>query len=90
MRDGEGLRQVVRNGYGKERKNTTGSGTIAVRAPRIEDRRVGHNFCSWILPPYLRKSANVESILPVLYLKVLPGNALVMTLVDYMQVPYLH
>lgn len=75
LRDDEGLRQIVRNGHGKERKITTGSGTIAVRAPRVEDRRVGHSFCSRILPPYLRKSANVESILPVLYLKGLSGNA---------------
>ena len=75
FRDDDGLRQVVRNGHSKERKITTGSGTIAVRAPRVNDRRVGHNFCSRILPPYLRKSANVESILPVLYLKGLSGNA---------------
>lgn len=75
LRDDDGLRQVVRNGHGKERKITTGSGTIAVKAPRINDRRAGHSFYSRILPPYLRKSANVESILPVLYLKGLSGNA---------------
>jgi len=75
LKGDDGLRQVVRNGHGKERKITTGSGTIAVRAPRVNDRRAGHNFYSRILPPYLRKSANVESILPVLYLKGLSGNA---------------
>ena len=77
FRDDDGLRQVVRNGRSKERKITitTGSGTITVRAPRVNDRRDGNSFCSRILPPYLRKSANVESILPVLYLKGLSGNA---------------
>lgn len=75
LRSDDGLRQVVRNGLAKERKITTGSGTIAVKAPRVNDRRPGHNFYSRILPPYLRKSANVESILPVLYLKGLSGNA---------------
>jgi len=75
LRDDDGLRQVVRNGRSKERKITTGSGTITVRAPRVNDRRDGNSFCSRILPPYLRKSANVESILPVLYLKGLSGNA---------------
>lgn len=73
--DDKGHRQVVRNGRHKERKVTTGAGTIAVKAPRVNDRREGHGFCSRILPPYLRKSANVESILPILYLKGLSGNA---------------
>ncbi len=46
FRDGDGFRQVVRNGHAKERKITTGSGTIAIRAPRVKDRRVGHSFYS--------------------------------------------
>ena len=70
-----GHRHVVRNGRHKERKVTTGAGTLKVRAPRIKDRREGENFVSRILPPYLRKSANVESVLPALYLKGLSGNA---------------
>ena len=75
LRGDDGLRQVVRNGLAKERKITTGSGTISFKAPWVNDRRPGHNFYSRILPPYLHKSANVESILPVLYLKGLSGNA---------------
>ena len=75
QRDDEGRRLVVRNGMGRERQVTTGAGTLAVRAPRVNDRRDGKKFSSSILPPYLRRSANVESILPLLYLKGLSGNA---------------
>lgn len=69
QRDSDGHALVVRNGKAKERKVTLGAGTVEVRAPRVNDRREGHQFTSSILPPYLRKSANVESLLPILYLK---------------------
>lgn len=75
LRDPEGKRLVVKNGKARERKITVGSGTVAIQAPRINDRREGEKFQSKILPPYLRKSPNVESILPILYLKGLSGNA---------------
>ena len=68
-RDEGGRALVVRNGKGKARKVTVGSGTLDVRAPRVNDRREGEQFTSKILPPYLRKSANVETLLPILYLK---------------------
>jgi hypothetical protein len=65
---------VVRNGRGRTRKVTLGGGTIAVNAPRINDRRVGSNgqrfkFTSRILPPYMRRSPKVAELLPVLYLR---------------------
>ena len=75
QRDKDGRRQVVRNGKAKERKITTGAGTIGVKAPRVNDKRPGQKFSSAILPPYLSKSKNVMSILPILYLKGLSGNA---------------
>ena len=75
QRDESGKRLVVRNGSAKTRKLTLGSGTIEVKAPRVNDRRAGEKFESKILPPYLRKSPNVESVLPLLYLKGLSGNA---------------
>ena len=75
IRDEKGYRQVVRNGKGKTRRVTTGAGTLEVQAPRVNDKREGEKFSSFILPPYLRKSKNVESILPLLYLKGLSGNA---------------
>ena len=37
--DGHGHQLVVRNGRAKERKVTVGSGTIRVRAPRVNDKR---------------------------------------------------
>ena len=71
----DGKRLVVRNGRSRKRKVTIGSGTVEILAPRINDRRLDKKFVSNILPPYLKKSANVETILPLLYLKGLSGNA---------------
>lgn len=73
-RDEAGRRLVVRNGVAKERKVTTGAGSLPVQAPRVDDRRPDHKFISDILPPYLRKSPKVESLLPLLYLKGLSTN----------------
>src|SRR3954462_10435065 len=39
-RDEHGRRLVVRNGRARERKVTVGSGTVAVQAPRVNDKRV--------------------------------------------------
>ena len=36
----DGRRLVVRNGHARERRVTVGSGTVAVRAPRVNDKRV--------------------------------------------------
>lgn len=44
-------------------------GEVAIRAPRINDQREGFKFTSKILPPYLRKSPNLEGLIPILYLK---------------------
>ena len=67
--DESGKRLVVRNGRGKSRSITVGSGDIDINCPRVDDRRDGEKFISSILPPYLRKSPKVESLLPILYLK---------------------
>ena len=40
----------------------------------MNDKRDGEKFFSKILPPYLRKSPKVESLLPLLYLKGLSTN----------------
>lgn len=78
--DANGRRLVVRNGSSKSRKITTGAGTFEIAAPRINDKRENQKFVSNIIPPYLRKSKNVESLLPLLYLKGLSGNAFFETL----------
>ena len=74
QRDDDGRALVVRNGYAGPRKVTLGSGTIEVRAPRIDDRRVDESgerqrFRSRILPPYMRRSPKVAEVLPLLYLR---------------------
>src|SRR5438477_11819163 len=38
--DEDGHRLVVRNGRARERRVTIGSGTIPIRAPRVNDKRV--------------------------------------------------
>ena len=72
--DEEGKRLVVRNGVSKSRTVTMGSGAVEVQCPRVNDRRDGEKFLSSILPPYLRKSPKVESLIPTLYLKGLSTN----------------
>lgn len=70
--DGDGHRQVVRNGYLPPRTLTTGIGPVEVRQPRVQGRRAPdqrEKFTSAILPPYLRKTKSVEELLPWLYLK---------------------
>jgi len=73
-RDEAGHRLVVRNGPARARQVTLGSGTVEVRAPRVNDRRVDEEgrrqrFTSAILPPYMRRSPKVAEVLPILYLR---------------------
>jgi len=74
-RDDDGKRLVVRNGRARERKVTIGSGTVPIRAPRVNDKHVDEEsgerqkFSSKILPAYARRSPKVNDVLPVLYLR---------------------
>ncbi len=67
--DEAGHRLVVRNGKAVERSLITGAGALKVQAPRVDDRREGHRFSSYILPRYARRSPKVGDVLPVLYLR---------------------
>ena len=74
LRDGEGRRLVVRNGHLPARTIQTGIGDMAVRQPRVNDKRIDSSgrrvrFSSSILPPYLRRTKSVEELIPWLYLK---------------------
>ena len=72
LRDEQGRRQVVRNGFLPEREITTGVGPVQVKQPRVRDRRPADEaepFSSKILPPYLRKTKSIEELIPWLYLK---------------------
>jgi len=73
--DEDGRRLVVRNGRARERRVTVGSGTVPIRAPRVNDKRIEEEtgerkrFRSRILPAYARRSPKVTDVLPVLYLR---------------------
>ncbi len=81
--DEVGKRQVVRNGVSKSRILTTSAGSIQVQAPRVNDRRKGEKFSSYILPPYLRSSPKVESLIPVLYLRGISTGKISETLQEH-------
>lgn len=73
QQDEQGHALVVRNGHAREREVLSGAGSVEVKAPRVNDRRVDKNgnryrFKSVILPPYMRRSAKVTEVLPLLYL----------------------
>ena len=55
-----------RNGHGKPRHLTLGSGTVTVRRPRV--RGLEERFESRILPLFVRRSREVNDLLPELYL----------------------
>jgi transposase-like protein len=66
----DGRVAVVRNGYLPERTVQTGIGDIAVQVPKVRDRAgQGRKFTSSLIPPFLRRSASVNELLPALYLK---------------------
>ncbi|AWZ22979.1 MULTISPECIES: IS256 family transposase [Rhodococcus] len=72
--DDNGHRLVVRNGYHAQREVITAAGAVAVKAPRVNDRRTDpdtgerRRFSSRILPAWARKSSQVSEVLPLLYL----------------------
>jgi transposase-like protein len=66
----DGRQAVVRNGYLPEREVLMGLGPVAVQVPKSRDRsKGGIRFSSNLIPPYLKRSQNLEELLPVLYLK---------------------
>ena len=65
-----GKRAVVRNGYLPERSIQTGLGEVPVKVPKVRDRSGGGiKFNSKLVPPYLKRTKNVEEFIPWLYLK---------------------
>jgi transposase-like protein len=71
----DGRQRIVRHGHLPEREVMTGIGSVAVRQPRVRDREAAADdpgrirFTPAILPPYLRRSKSIETLLPILYLK---------------------
>jgi len=75
--DEDGRRLVVRNGHLPERDIITGLGPIAVKQPRVRDKRPTdqrETFSPGLLPKYLRKTKAIEEMIPWLYLKGISTN----------------
>lgn len=70
LKTDEGKATVVRNGYLPERSIQTGLGDIEVKVPKVRDRSgSGIKFNSGLVPPYLKRTKNIEEFLPWLYLR---------------------
>ncbi len=72
--DDQQRRQIVRNGFLPERDVLTGAGALQVKQPRVRDLREVDApekicFSSSILPRYLRRSKNLDELIPWLYLR---------------------
>ena len=75
LRTEAGRQRLVRHGHLPEREVMTGIGVVPVHQPRVRDRAAAAGdpgrirFTPAILPPYLRRSKSLETLLPILYLK---------------------
>ncbi|MHC2687536.1 transposase-like protein [Bradyrhizobium liaoningense] len=71
----DGQQRVVRHGHLPEREVMTGIGPVSVRQPRVRDREAAAadpdriRFSPSVVPPYMRRSKSIETLLPILYLK---------------------
>jgi len=66
----EGLQRIVKNGHHPERTIQTGLGDIDVKIPKVRDRKKeGIKFNSALIPPYLKRTKNIEELIPWLYLR---------------------
>ncbi|WP_329161556.1 IS256 family transposase [Streptomyces sp. NBC_01717] len=89
-RDARGRRLVVRNGHHQPRSVTTVAGSVEVKAPRVNDKRIDEatgerkKFSSAILPPWARKSPKVSEVLPLLYLHGLSSGDFVPALEQFL------
>ena len=72
--DEKGNRLVVKNGYHKDRVVQTSCGNIEVKFPRVDDRKATEKFVSKILPPFVRKTPTVETMIAALYLAGVSSN----------------
>lgn len=74
-----GQAAVVRNGHNPEREFVTNAGVMKVKVPRVRDRRSAGSertvFHSVLLPPYLRRSKDMNDLIPFLYLKGISTSA---------------
>ena len=70
QRSAAGLQAVVNSGYHPSRQVQTGIGPVAVRMPKVRSNTAEPvTFRSSLVPPYLRRSMQLEEFVPYLYLK---------------------
>ena len=70
QRSAAGLQAVVKSGYHPSRQVQTGLGPVAVRMPKVRSNTTEPVlFRSSLVPPYLRRSMQLEEFVPYLYLK---------------------
>jgi putative transposase len=70
----DGRERLVRHGYGPERLVQTGIGPVPVQRVKLRDRGAGLEgerirFTSSILPRWARRTASLDALLPILYLR---------------------
>lgn len=66
----DGKQAVVCNGHLPERTLQTGLGDITVKVPKVRDRtRSRIKFNSKLIPPYLKRTKDIEELIPWLYLR---------------------
>lgn len=66
----DGRAAVTRNGYLPEREIQTGIGPVTVKIPKVRSKDGKPvTFHSTLVPPYVRKTKNIEDAIPWLYLK---------------------
>ncbi len=75
----DGRQRVVKNGYLPSRTLQTGIGGIAVEMPRVRDRAEVTSsqkiqFCSHLVPKYMRRTVTLDVLLPILYLRGISTN----------------
>ncbi len=79
LRDENGKKVVLKNGYMPQRDIVTGMGPLTVKQPRIDDRNLkdysnATRFSSNILPRYFRRIPSMDNLIPALYLKGISTN----------------
>src|SRR5918998_4836696 len=70
----DGRERLVRHGYGPERLVQTGIGPVPVQRGKLRDRGADLGgerirFTSSILPRWARRTASLDALLPILYLR---------------------
>lgn len=69
LKDAKDRRLVVRNGYLPERNLQTGIGKVPIKVPRVRNNSdEAVEFCSALLPPYLKRTESIDKLIPWLYL----------------------